>query len=140
MTSRTRRSDAAAEGRAMAQRAHGTEAVGITMSDTDVVPGDIFPGSAGRRMSSEIVVTSLTTGAALAIDPDIELRVAAGTAGLSMARLAVQHAVRECRGQPFGCGAMVGRQQERAVQGMDPTTATTRADIGFQCDWQTGIG
>lgn len=146
MTSRTRRSGAATEGRAMAQRTHGTESVNITMSDTDVVPGDIFPGSAGSRMSSEIVVTSLTAGAALAVDADVEARVAAGAAGLSMARLAVQHAVRECRGQPFGCRPMVGRQQEGAVQGMDPTTATTAAtttttaDIGFQCDWQTGIG
>jgi hypothetical protein len=81
----------------MAQRTHGTESVNITMRDTDVVPGDIFTGSASRRMSSEIIVTSLTADASLAIDSDIESRVAAGTAGLSMARLAVQHAVREDR-------------------------------------------
>ena len=91
-----------------------TQSTGILDIPDRVMEGSIRSGPLSGVCPIE-AMTGFTAISTEADDTDVEAWVAAGPAGLGMARLAVQHAVRERRGQPLGGRPMVGRKQEAAI-------------------------
>lgn len=106
------------------------------MAVAGIVVPELRISSAIRRMRGEVVMAAFTSGTACRTDADVEARVAARSAGLGMARLAIEQAVGECCSQAFSRRAMIGREEEAAIHSVGQRT--TRSEI-LQVHLQPGI-
>jgi len=82
-----------------------------------VVEGVVRPRPI-RWVGQVCAMTALAPLTAGAADPEVEARIASRSARLGVTGLAVEHSVRECRGQSLGRRPVIGGIEEGAVERM----------------------
>jgi len=82
-----------------------------------VVEGVVRPRPI-RWVGQVYAMTALAPLTAGAADPQVEARIASNSARLGVTGLAVEHSVRECRGQSLGRRPVIGGIEEGAVERM----------------------